>query len=530
MKHIICIFFFVLIGKSVNAQSVNFTSSNLPIVKINTNNQSIVDEPKIMADMAIAYNGVGVRNYLTDLPNHYNGKIGIELRGQSSQQFPMKSYGIELWNNDSTSLNKSLLGMPSESDWVLYAPYTDKTLMRNVLAYQISRELGNWASNCRYVEVLLNGNYKGIYVLMEKIKRKATRVNIASLNSTDILYPAISGGYIFSIDKQPNGWVSNYFTLGSNNSLIKFSYIYPKESNIVNEQKLYLKNYVDSFENALYANNGKYKNFSNPKTFVDYFIVNEISRNVDGYRLSAYFNKDRNGKLNAGPVWDYDLAFRNANYCNGSNVSGWAFQFNNVCPQDFFAMPFWWSNLLQDTSFKSLLRCRYFDKRTTTISTIRINNIIDSISNYLQEAQMRHFTQWPILGQYVWPNATPIPISYSEEITTLKNWLQQRMQWLDGNIPNEGTCYTATNDSKNLDITLIQNPLNDAIKLKIRSKQKTNLIVVVYNTDGSKMFEYEIPVQEGEQINTEKFTFLSQTIKIIQVLENGKKIINFKGL
>ncbi|MEI9911726.1 MAG: CotH kinase family protein [Bacteroidota bacterium] len=131
------------------------TSSNLPIIIINTNGQAIVDDPKITADMGIIYNGAGVRNNVTDPFNHYNGKIGIEIRGQSSQQFPMKPYGIELRDNTGSSQEKVLFGLPKESDWVLYAPYTDKTLMRNFLAYTMSREMGHWAANCRYVEVIV---------------------------------------------------------------------------------------------------------------------------------------------------------------------------------------------------------------------------------------------------------------------------------------------------------------------------------------------------------------------------------------
>src|SRR5436190_6286011 len=166
------IFFAVLCFFLSNAQTV--TSSNLPIIVINTNGQAIVDDPKITADMGIIYNG-SARNNITDPFNHYNGKIGIEIRGQSSQMFPMKSYTIELRDATGNSQDKSLFGFPKESDWVLYAPYTDKTLMRNFLAYTLSNEMGHWAAHCRFVEVVLNNDYKGIYVFMEKIKRGSGR-------------------------------------------------------------------------------------------------------------------------------------------------------------------------------------------------------------------------------------------------------------------------------------------------------------------------------------------------------------------
>lgn len=490
-------FFFIITFTSlfVKSQVVNFTSSNLPIIIINTNNQEIPNEPKIMANMGMIYNGVGIRNNVTDTYNHYNGKVGIEVRGQSSQQFPMKSYSIELWNNDSSSNNKSLLGMPSESDWVLYAPYTDKTLMRNVLAYQISRELGHWAANTRFVEVLINGDYKGVYVLMEKIKRKATRVNISSMGTNDITTPNVTGGYIFSIDKEPNGWFSNFNGLGNTNNKLRYSYIYPKETNIVQAQKNYIKSYVDSFEKYLFNMDATFQNYMNVNSFVDYFIVNEVSRNVDGYRLSSYFNKDRNGKINAGPVWDYDLAFRNANYCNGSNTSGWAYEFDRVCPNDFFAIPFWWRNLMQTNYFTNALKCRYEQVKNQQILGSRLFQIIDSNLAVIQEAQQRHFTRWSILGTYIWPNPQPIANTYTQEIQYLKNWLQQRLQWLMENIPNKGTCYTFVGNE--FYIKLLSNPAILQTTFTITSAEEKNVKVIQTDIVGRKIFEQQILIQRG---------------------------------
>ncbi|HVZ95441.1 MAG TPA: CotH kinase family protein, partial [Chitinophagaceae bacterium] len=230
---------------------VNFTSSNLPVIVINTNGQTIPDDPKITADMGIIYNGPGVRNNITDSFNEYNGKIGIEIRGQSSQMFPMKSYSVELRDTLGESVDKSLFGLPEESDWVLYAPYTDKTLMRNFLAYTLSNSLGHWAAHCRFVEVMLNGSYAGIYVFMEKIKRNSGRVDIKKLKSSDNSGDAVTGGYIFSIDKDADGWFSSYHPNDDPNANIQFSYVYPKIEDITTQQQAYIKSYVDSFENAL---------------------------------------------------------------------------------------------------------------------------------------------------------------------------------------------------------------------------------------------------------------------------------------
>ncbi|HEY6977671.1 MAG TPA: CotH kinase family protein, partial [Chitinophagaceae bacterium] len=427
---------------------VTLTSSNLPIVVINTNGVEIPDDPKIEATMGIINNSDGRRNNLTDPFNEYNGEIGIEVRGQSSQMFPMKSYSLELKDESGESIDKSLFGMPEESDWVLYAPYNDKTLMHNFLAYTISNDLGHWAAHCRYVEVVLNGTYIGIYVFMEKIKRDKGRVNISKIEDDDNSGDKVTGGYIFSIDKEADAWYSSYTPPNAPGASIQFAYVYPKVEDITNEQAAYIKSYVDSFENSLAGPQFQdtatgFRKFADENSFIDYFIVNEVSRNVDAYRLSSYFYKDRNsanGKIFAGPVWDYDLAFRNADYCDGSNTDGWAYRFNYICPDDFWQVPFWWNRLMEDTAFQSHLLCRWQQVRQTVLAETNIFQVIDSIASLTAEARERHFTQWPVLGEYVWPNPQPIPTTYEGEISVLKSWISTRLQWIDNNLDQSGKC------------------------------------------------------------------------------------------
>ena len=487
-----------------------FTSSNLPVIVINTNGQTIVDEPKIAADMGIIYNGAGVRNNTTDPFNHYNGKMGIEIRGQSSQQFPMKSYSIELRDNAGNSQDKSLFGLPKESDWILYAPYNEKTLMHNFLAYTMSREMGHWAANCRYVEVIINGDYKGIYVFMEKIKRNAGRVNISKLNSTDITGDAVTGGYIFSIDKDADAWYSSIKpNSAAVNPGIRFSYVYPKITAIVNEQKNYIKNYIDSFETVL--NSSAYqekqtgwRKFADENSFIDYFIVNEISRNVDGYRLSSYFYKDRQskgGKIIAGPAWDYDLGFRNANYCSGSDVTGWAYQFNQVCAGDFWQIPFWWDKLSSDTAFNSNLRCRWKQLRQTSLSLSHLNFLIDSIATLTTEARQRHFQRWPVLGQYIWPNPQPIATTYDGEIQTLKTWLADRLKWIDANIPNTGACFDyPANVKESVIFKVFPNPIGDKLMLRVDSRNSQQLSITIFDAMGRKIIATAYSLNGGRNL------------------------------
>ncbi len=486
------------------------TSSNLPVVVINTNGQVILNDPKIMADMGIIYNGPGVRNNITDPFNHYNGKIGIEIRGQSSQMFPMKSYGIELWDNAGNSQDRALFGLPKESDWVLYAPYNDKTLMHNFLAYTMAREMGHWAANCRYVEVVINGDYKGIYVLMEKIKRNGGRVNIAKINSTDITGDAVTGGYIFSIDKEADAWYSVHIPpYGTAGQRIRYSYVYPKIASIVPQQQAWLRSYVDSFENALNSPQFQdmqtgWRKFADEPSFIDFFIINELSRNVDGYRLSSYFHKDRHskgGKIVAGPVWDFDLAFHNANYCRGSDTNGWAYQFNMTCPQDFWQIPFWWYKLENDSAFQSGLRCRWKQLRQTSLSDSRLNTLIDSVVSLTAEARQRHFQRWPVLGQYVWPNPEPYPTTYSEEITVLKDWLAKRISWISSAIPNKGACYDyPASVQESVIIGSYPNPVESQLSINIKSKFAQQLQVSLMDAMGRQTEQLTYNLNYGENL------------------------------
>lgn len=536
MKIFFSLLVFLLVLKRVQSQ-VNLTSSELPIIVINTNGQEILDEPKITADMGIIYNGPAVRNNITDAFNEYNGKIGIEIRGQSSQMFPMKSYSIELHDDAGESVDEPLFGMPKESDWVMYAPYTDKTLMRNFLAYSMSNMLGHWAAHCRFAEVILNGNYAGIYVFMEKIKRNSGRVNIKKLGSGDIAGEAVTGGYIFSIDKEADGWFSKYHPGNEPTSVIQFSYVYPKLEDIVPEQQQYIQSYVDSFENTLAGNGFQdpltgFRKFADEQSFIDYLIVNEISRNVDGYRLSSFFYKNRNGingKIIAGPVWDYDLAFRNADYCDGSLTSGWAYNFNSVCSGDYWQIPFWWDRFMEDTAFTSHLLCRWKEVRQTVLSNYNILHMVDSVNNLVAEAQQRHFAQWQILGTYVWPNPQPIPATYAGEITSLKNWLTLRLKWIDENLTQTGSCSTWPVNEPGSIIFKMANPVTDFNAAFIVSKKSQKIHVRIIDVNGRIVASSTIMAVQGNNNfpNADQLNMLQRSVYFIQAFNDaGEKITN----
>jgi CotH kinase protein/Secretion system C-terminal sorting domain len=424
-------------------------SSNLPLIIINTaNNNPIVDAPKTFSQMRIIHNGQGQRNNYTDLPNAYSGSIGIEFRGSSSQSFPKKPYGFETWNGSQTPISVSLLGMPAESDWILAAHYSDKTLFNNVLSYKLFSEFGYYAPRTRFVELVVNGDYQGVYVLMEKIKRDNNRVDIAKLTLADTAGLELTGGYIVKIDKTTGsggglGWNSAFAPLVSTQiPSIFVQYAYPNAANILPQQDNYVQQSFYDFENSL-ANLplgdttvDNWRNYAEENTFIYYLILNELSKNVDGYRLSTFLHKDRDDRnplWKISPPWDYDIAWGNADYCNASDTSGWAYDFGDQCPGDGFQVPFWWGQFEQDSLFVKNLKCKYTYLRAANnpLNTNVLFDYLDETALYLDEAQTRNFNRWPILGTYVWPNPQPVPADYAGEIIELKTWISRRTNWLD---------------------------------------------------------------------------------------------------
>jgi subtilisin-like proprotein convertase family protein len=430
------------------AQIVNAT--DLPLVIINTNGQGIPNDPKIMARMGIVDNGAGNLNHVNDPYNAYDGWIGIELRGNSSQGFPQHQYSFETRDSFGSNLEASLLGLPIENDWILYGPYSDKSCMRNNLTFALSNEMGQYAVRRRYCEVILNSAYQGIYEISESIKRDSNRVDIAKLTSNDVSGDDLTGGYIVKIDWIGGpSWQSNYPSDPTNpsNGVINFQLIYPKETDVLPVQQNYIQLYVDSFETALAGPNFAdttlgWRRFGNEASFIDHFILTEFAKNIDGYWLSTYFSKDKDskgGKINMGPVWDFNGAWHGADYCNAPAIDNWQYNEPDFCQLD---MPFWWKRLLQDTLFTNRLQCRWTDLRNNILDTTHIFGHMDSIATLINQAKDRHFRQWPILGTYTWPNPSPLANTFEEEINYTKQWIRDRAAWVDAHLP--GTCYPPT--------------------------------------------------------------------------------------
>lgn len=489
-------------------------STNLPLVVINTyNNANIVDDPKTISQMRIIYNGSNQRNRVTDAPNAYNGTIGIETRGSSSQSFPKKPFGFETLDAAQNELSVSLLGMPAESDWILSANYSDKTFLNNVLSYKLFAEFGFYSPRTRFVEVVINGEYQGIYILMEKIKRDQNRVDIAKLTADDTSGVDLTGGYIVKIDKTTGsgggqGWNSAFAPLVSTQiPSIFIQYSYPKVGDIVPQQENYVQQSFFEFENALATlplgdtTVDNWRNYAAEAEFLDYLILNEVSKNVDGYRLSTFLYKDKDSRdplWHISPPWDYDIAWGNADYCDAFVSSGWAYNFGQVCPWDGFQVPFWWGQFEQDSLFIKSLKCRYTHHRSPnqSLDTTVLFNYFDQTALYLDEAQQRNFQRWPILGTYVWPNPQPVPADYAGEIEELKTWVRDRFVWLDAQLLDTSlrcapvVVPVAVEVFDNVQTELYPNPAHSFINVQHSQPIER---VEIYNSLGQLLYSQKYP-------------------------------------
>ena len=425
--------------------------SRLPILHFAASHDDIPDEPKIRTTLRVIDNPGGL-NRLDGPTRDYQGAVAIERRGSTSQfLFPKIGYGFELKGQNGEDSSASLLGMPEEEDWVLHGPYSDKSLIHNAFAYTLARTLHpGLGPRCRLVELVTGDDYRGVYLLVESIKRDNNRIDIARLDPDENSGEAMTGGYILKIDKETGDddpSIQYGFELpprrlgGMENTRVRFHY--PSAEDISPQQAAYIQDYMESFEASLAASDideldAGYLSMIDLPSFVDYFLVNEVMRNLDGYRLSTYFYKDRDrndSRLHMGQVWDYNLSLGNGDYCEGWEPEGWAFRFQNYCPDDGYQPPFWYTRLFESLPFRIALKQRYTALRSNgPLSNAMLRSRIDSLSGHIgAEAINRNFERWPVLGQWVWPNFY-VAVDHQDAIRYAWTFLEQRMAWMDAEI------------------------------------------------------------------------------------------------
>ncbi len=511
---------------------VNLTSTNLPLVIITTlGGQNIVNEPKITAEMKIIHNGGEQRNSPEDAGNIYDGTVGIEIRGRHSSSLPQKPYGFETRDIYGENLNVPLLGMPEENDWILTANYNDKTFLRNELAFEIFRKMGHYAPGTRYCEVVLNGRYDGIYLLCEKIKQDKNRVDIAKLNPDENSGDDLTGGYIFSTDyyTDDDSWLSDYSPVNKPGARVHFVYCDPKPEELSPVQKTYLRDHVNLFESVLYSKNfadirSGYNIYLDVNSFVDYFIISELTRNVDAYKKSRFFYKDKDsdgGLIHSGPPWDYDWAWKditeNCIHFNQSDGSGWAYRINECGAWP--VPPSWEVRLMQDKAFSSKIYNRWFSLRKTILSEEFLHHSIDSVALLLDEAQERHFTRWDILGRNVGtPEYGEQPDSYAGEIVKFKSWIARRLAWLDANMMGEPDPGNGTNTFYKI------YPIPAGNQLTIES-EKILTSLELYSVTGTKIMQKKL---SGGNLVMVDVSFLDPGLYILRMRFASGEVVSRK--
>lgn len=442
LKTMVAVVWILVLMTAVNSEAQTFTDSNLPIVIITTDLDAttnlpalILDDPRVLATMKIIKRPDGSRNYLSDATTaaylNYNGRINIEIRGSSSQDLPKKGYGFTtLQANNTSNNNVSLLGMPSENDWIFNGLAFDPSLIRDYLSYNLSRQIGEYATRTAYCEMVINGEYKGLYLLQEKIKADSNRVNLLKITTTDNAAPNLSGGYITKADKitggDPVAWEMESYA-----GYVNFIHDLPKPAEVTPQQNAYI---YGQFLNLAATSNSNNTSFINGypsvidvPTFVDFMVINELASNADGYKLSTYFHKDRNGKLRAGPIWDFNLTYGNDLFQWGfdrSKTNVWQFANGDNEGAKF------WTDLFNNPSYKC-----YFAKRwnvlTQTGAPLNYNTMaafIDNTVTTISEARVRENQKWGTV-----PNQ---PL----EISNLKTFLSDRILWINSHIGAFSAC------------------------------------------------------------------------------------------
>ncbi len=447
--------------------AVETGNSVIPYLKIETRGREIINEPKIPAELTIYLRQKQVQQT----------PVGIEYRGSTSFRISdKKSFGIETWDEEGNDIDVSFFDFPPEEDFILSGHIVnlkdryvfDRTLIYNYLGYNIFREMGCYASRTEFVELEINGEYQGLYVFMEKLKREDHRIAIEKMDPGDEDSLSITGGYILKIDKTAGGesaadqplayYLSNWEDDARYTPEISFRSAYdiygepldlepfgppyhsgqyletyflyeePDADQITPAQKAYIREYIHRFETALLTDDftsdrRTYTDYVELSSFVDYFILNELVRNVDGYRLSTFLVKDRGGKLRMGPVWDLDIG-----YDSGGRIpwDGWVIDYNEYVDRDAWMMPFWWPRLMEDPLFRDALRERWSTLRAGVLSNESVLSLVDEASDYLIDngAVERNYHRWD----------QGIGVDYPSSIGNLKRFLGERLLWMDSRI------------------------------------------------------------------------------------------------
>lgn len=366
---------------------------------------------------------------------------GFHIRGQSSANYDKKPYRVELRKVDGTDRDCAMLGMPGESDWVLHSPFPDKALIRNAFVYSLGPDMGLKAPRAAFAEVYVNSaarplessDYQGVYLLVETIKNQKDRLNLQQLKETDTTLPAIAGGYIFKFEWQVSDIGQKLVCPSGQQNCWDFLEVADPDPWNQRQQDFltqYLRSFVTGLHSATPADpTTGYPAFMDVPSFVNQVILHELTRNLDAYTRSQYFYKDRDGKMNAGPLWDYDLT---AGVGSGNTaLTGW--QYESIASR-FRTTADWFPVLIAEPTFKAAVIARWKELRQSSLSDAAVSARIVRLTTGLANGAQRNFQKWNNLTTArIGFFQTPTAATWDEQVKAMQSWLLGRMAWLDMN-------------------------------------------------------------------------------------------------
>jgi hypothetical protein len=424
--------------------------SELPLVVLDGYGKGKPEDKEVYLDVAVmVFEPMDGTASFAALPTIAT-RAGYHVRGQSSANFPQTPYRVELWDNAGEDADHALLGMSADSDWALIPPYYDRALIRNPLVYELGREMGLEAPRWRYAEVYLNydggplaeSDYQGIYWITETIKNAKARTNLKQLRETDMMLPDISGGYIFKFDQaaaeepklacsgsEPlSGGLGGMGKGGGGTCWTDLEVVDPEPLNPA--QETWLTTFVQTLHDALHATPlGDYSQYIDVPSFVDYLIINELTRNVDAYVRSAYYHKDRDAKLRAGPLWDYNFSLAVGGSGTIDPEGGWQYAGSRNVNN-------WYPKLTADPAFMDRVRTRYAELRLTLLSQASVDARITALTTPLTNAIARDYAKWPVSAiasssSFVRGPTAP---TWPEQVQALRDFVTRRLLWMDAQL------------------------------------------------------------------------------------------------
>ncbi|HKQ40014.1 MAG TPA: lamin tail domain-containing protein [Verrucomicrobiae bacterium] len=476
-------------------------NSNLPILIISSEGKAIpaglppgsTNRPK--GSFTVIDTKYG-RASLRDDPQ-FMGLGAFELFGQTSVGFTKKPHRIEIQDELGNDRSVGVLGMPADADWRLRNPFSDKCMMNDFMAFELFEEMGNYSVRRRLVEVFSDsdggkltypGDYHGILCLVENIEVNKDRVNIAKLTPAHTNEPAISGGWMLKYDKDSAGDIEiqttgggGFTRLGNTTQVgrgLKIHEPKPSQLGTVGNptttfamlsdsgkiQVRWLTNWFAQMEKALYATTWRtatgtnhWSYYIDGDSFADFHWIVEFPKQIDGYRLSNYWQKDRNGKLKFAPIWDWNLSFGNADYLNGGKTNGWYYLDTGELDHPYLRRLICGTTASTGTTgdpdFNQKIADRWGVLRTNAFNIDRVLGRIDEVAAMCSEAAVRDFARFPRLYPAiydssrgpgsVWPNPNGLPTwdvdyvhptNYAGIISEMKKWTSGRFNWIDAQL------------------------------------------------------------------------------------------------